>query len=274
MQPHTSAPHVFDDAITLQSLDANQFSARTTDPYMNMVGPFGGITAAVVLNAVLQHPERIGEPISMTVNYAAAIAPGEFVVEAIPIRTNRSTQHWTLLVRQGDSITTSATVFCGIRRDSWSEQELQAPVVPGPAELEPQPAGLNRVGWVNNYDFRFVRGNFNPLQPRPLEDSLTQLWIRDLPLRTLDFAALAALGDAFFPRVFTRRQTLVPAGTVSMTHYFHTSSARLTEVGTDYVLGQARATRAHNTYSEQSAHMWSGDGELLLSSTQMAYYKE
>lgn len=274
MEPQTPALHVFDDAIALQPVDTNQFAARTTKPYMNMVGPFGGITAAALLNAVLQHPERIGEPVAMTVNFAAAIEPGEFIIEAIPVRTNRSTQHWTLLVRQGDNVTTSGTVFCGIRRDSWSEQELQAPQVPDPSELAEQDPGLKRVGWVNNYDFRFIRGDLNPLKPQPREDSITQLWIRDLPERPLDFAALAAVGDAFFPRVFTRRQTIVPAGTVSMTHYFHTSSERLTEIGTDYVLGQAQATRAHDTFSEQSAHIWSRDGELLMSSTQMAYYKE
>ncbi len=274
MEPHKPARHVLDDAVALQPLDTHQFAGRTTEPYMNMVGPFGGITAAALLNAVLQHPQRIGEPVSMTVNYAAAIEPGEFIIEAIPVRTNRSTQHWTLLLRQGQNIATTATVFCAIRRDSWSEQELQAPQVPDPSELPAQAAGLSSVGWVNNYEFCFVRGNLSPLQPQPLDDSLTQLWIRDLPLRSLDFLALAALGDAFFPRVFTRRQTLVPAGTVTMTHYFHTSADRLTEIGSDYVLGQARATRAHNTYAEQSAQIWSRDGELLLSSSQMAYYKE
>lgn len=274
MEAHTAARHVFDDAVALQLLEDNQFAGRTTQPYMNMVGPFGGITAAVLLNAVLQHPQCIGDPVSMTVNYAAAIEPGEFIIEAIPVRTNRSTQHWTLLLRQGHNIATTATVFCAIRRDSWSEQELQAPQVPEPSELPEQAPELKRVGWVNNYELRFVRGNLNPLQPQPLEDSLTQLWMRDLPLRALDFLALASMGDAFFPRVFTRRQTLVPAGTVSMTHYFHTSAARLKEIGSDYLLGQARANRAHNTYAEQAAHIWSRDGELLLSSTQMAYYKE
>ncbi len=45
-----------------------------------MVGPYGGITAATVLNAVLQHPALLGEPVSLTVNFCAAVADGAFEV--------------------------------------------------------------------------------------------------------------------------------------------------------------------------------------------------
>jgi hypothetical protein len=40
-----------------------------------MIGPFGGVTAAQALNAVL-HPQRLGEPIAFTVNFAAALSDG------------------------------------------------------------------------------------------------------------------------------------------------------------------------------------------------------
>ena len=32
-----------------------------------MVGPYGGITAAITLQAVMQHPNRLGEPTALTV---------------------------------------------------------------------------------------------------------------------------------------------------------------------------------------------------------------
>jgi hypothetical protein len=34
-----------------------------------MVGPYGGITAATLLKSVQQHPERLGEPLSLTVRW-------------------------------------------------------------------------------------------------------------------------------------------------------------------------------------------------------------
>ena len=47
-----------------------------------MIGPFGGVTAAQALNAVLQHPQRLGEPVAFTVNFATALADGPFLVQA------------------------------------------------------------------------------------------------------------------------------------------------------------------------------------------------
>ena len=59
-----------------------------------------------------------------------------------------------------------------------------------------------------------------------------------------------------------------------MTHYYHADAAQLIEAGDRHVLGHARAARMHNNYSDQIAHVWSDDGTLLLTSTQVAYYKE
>ena len=48
----------FDQAVALKSLDPDRYSGSTHAAWLNMVGPFGGITAAVIMQAVLQHPER------------------------------------------------------------------------------------------------------------------------------------------------------------------------------------------------------------------------
>ena len=50
----TSTPHPFDKAIALQHSDlrAGHFTGTTSPDYWNMVGPFGGTTAAVALQAV------------------------------------------------------------------------------------------------------------------------------------------------------------------------------------------------------------------------------
>ena len=265
--------HAFDQAIRLVPTEPNQFRGHTSESYANMVGPFGGITAATLLNAVMQHPERIGEPVSLTVNFAGPIETGEFTIEAVPVRTNRSTQHWTLQLRQNGLVATTATVFCAIRRETWSEQELKAPSAPTPESLEQLPTE-GRRGWLGNYDFRFVTGGYDPARPYESSSSRSLLWIRDQPRRALDFPGLTAIGDSFFPRLFTRRQQFVPAGTVSLTMYFHTDSAQLAQVSDAYLLGEAVANQTRNNYFDQSAHLWSREGQLLLSTTQIVYYKE
>ncbi len=109
-RPKLLITHPFDEAVALDALvasvdehgraSARQFEGRPHPAYANMVGPFGGVTAAQALAAVLAHPERLGEPVALTVNFAAALADAPFRVEARPARTNRSTQHWTVTMTQ------------------------------------------------------------------------------------------------------------------------------------------------------------------------------
>ncbi|TVP90537.1 MAG: thioesterase family protein [Pseudomonadaceae bacterium] len=265
----TPTPHALDQAIRLQMTAENCFSGHCDETYLNMVGPFGGMTAATLLNAALQHPESLGDPVSLTVNFAGPVALGDFEVEATPLRTNRSTQHWLLLLRQNGEVMTSATAFFANRRETWSEQVLDRPQAPAVSEL-PRMQRHERA-WFKHYDMRYISGGFKP-GGEETNDSL--LWVRDEPPRPLDYAALTAIGDIFAPRIFSRRQAFTPAGTVSMTHYFHASQDDLQRAGSDFLLGQATASRYHHNYADQSAHLWATDGTLLLSSTQVAYFKE
>ena len=75
-----------------------------------MVGPFGGITAAVMLRAIETHPERVGEPLALTVNFTAPIADGDFDVSLRAVRTNRTNQHWIAELSQDGAVTTTGQI--------------------------------------------------------------------------------------------------------------------------------------------------------------------
>ncbi len=266
--------HAFDAAIALTGGPGNIFHGRTSPAYGNMVGPFGGVTAAQALNAVLQHPKRQGDPVSLTVNFCAALADGPFEVIARPARTNRSTQHWVIEVQQGAGTVLTGTAFTALRRDTWSATEHALPATPAPADVLPQ-EGRGRVEWINRYEMRFIEGSFPAVWDGADHGvSRTQLWLRDNPPRPLDFASLTALADVFFPRIWRRRASPVPIGTVSMTIYFHADAAQLQATGTGYLLGQAKAQAFRNGYFDQTAQLWNEAGELLVTTHQVVYYKE
>lgn len=266
--------HAFDIAIALAPQGEDLWQGHTSPAYANMIGPFGGVSAAQALNAVLQHPKRLGEPVACTVNFAAALSDGPFFVQAKPARTNRSTQHWVIEVRQGDNVVLTGTAVTAMRRDTWaSTSESPMPKVPEP-ELVERARGA-RVEWINRYDMRFVDGGFPPAwDGADHQHSRTRLWVRDHPQRTLDFASLMALSDVFFPRIWRRRATLTPVGTVSMTVYFHADSAQLAAHGTGHLLAQAQAQAFYNGYFDQTAQLWSQAGTLLATTHQLVYYKE
>lgn len=271
--------HPLDAALTLTPTHDHHYRAHTSAAYQNMVGPYGGITAATLLQGVLQHPQCLGEPVALTVNFAAAVQPGAFTVQATPVRTNRSTQHWTLALWQDDAqgtpqLTTSATAVTALRRETWSASDQ-----PMPQTLAPQAYPCSEVAsftpeWLQRYEVRPIVGALPMRWDGGDYGSCTQLWMRDAPTRVLDFPALAALADIFIPRVWLRRAHLVPAGTVSLTVYFHASAALLQATGTGYLLGQARAQEFRHGFFDHSAQLWNEAGQVLATSHQIVYYKE
>jgi acyl-CoA thioesterase len=280
---HTAAmtTHPFDRALTLEHSDirAGLFTGVTSPDYWNMVGPFGGTTAALAMQAVLRHPDLLGEPIAITVNYAAAVVAGPFEIQATPVKTNRSTQHWTVEIRQNDAdgrpqLNTTATVVTAVRRETWSATDLPMPAAPAPEAVERLTIGPKAVAWVGQYEMRPVSGSMPTQWDGRGDRSETLLWLRDAQPRLLDFAALTAMSDIFFPRVWLRRATVVPVGTVSITTYFHCTAAQLAEVGSGHLLGRATGQQFAQGFFDQSAQLWNQAGHLLATSNQIVYYKE
>lgn len=270
----TSSSHPLDEATRLTATPDGRLTGHGHPAYANVVGPFGGITAATLLQAALTHPGRIGDPISFTVNYAGPVADGGFDIEAVPLRTNRSTQHWSILQTQNGEVVTSASAVFALRRETWTSTEAPFPDAPPAADVPVSDHG-SVVAWTRNYDMRYVRGGLlDRTTPTEARDSLSTLWIRDQPPRPLDFVSMAALADAFFPRILVRRPQRVPFGTVSITTHFHADAALLAAQGTRPLLGSARASHFGRGYHDQSAEIWSDTGDLLATSHQIVYFKE
>ena len=266
--------HPFDAGLAFERRGDGVLVGRTHPAWRNFIGPFGGLTAAQALQGVLAHPQRLGDPVSLTVNFAAALAEGEFEVEAVPARTNRSTQHWTITVRQSGEAVATATAITAVRRGTWSLTEAVMPEGPRPADV-PLPVMPARVEWVKRYEMRFIEGAVaGDWNGGDTGQSVTRLWVRDNPPRPLDFASLTAMSDVFFPRIWLRRATFVPLGTITMTVYFHAREAQLRETGSGYLLGQVRGQGFRDGYFDHTAQLWNEAGVLLVSTHQLFYFKE
>ena len=264
-------PHQFDTALTLDATNG-RLRGRTTPDYANMVGPFGGLTAALLVHAIAEHPDRLGVPVSLTVNYVAPIADGEFDIDLRAVRTNRTNQHWIAELSQAGAIKTTATAVFGIRRSTWSDTEPEPPAAPAPENVEQQDIS-SFVVWTGNYEMRFVDGAVPGEGAVESPESTSTLWVRDRPARALDYPALTALCDVFYPRVFLRRGQFIPAGTISFTVYFHADADDLARQGEDFLLATAHAQRFSGGFFDQSAQLWGRDGTLLATSHQIVYFK-
>jgi hypothetical protein len=274
----SDSTHPFDLSTGLSPAGPHLWAGQPGRAYWNMVGPFGGTTAATLLRAVLEHPERIGEPAALTVNYAAPMADAPFLVEARPVRTNRSSQHWNLLLTQPDTNGVNVTVCTGsaltaVRRETWSGSELPLPTVDAVDALTPLMPRPD-LAWSERFDVRFADGAIPFVMGEEANDSVSRIWMRDLPPRPLDFLSLAAKSDLFFPRLWRRRGQRSPAGTVTMTVYFHADQAVIDATGDGPLLGEARGQEFRHGFFDQRAQLWNAAGTVLTTTHQLVYYRE
>jgi acyl-CoA thioesterase len=264
--------HLFDDATRVDAGDS-RWQGQTSDDYWAFVGPFGGATAATILRALIDHPERSGDPLSLTVNFCAPIASGALDLDVRLVKANRSTQHWCVELTQGGAdVATLATAVFAERRPSWSHQQAQFPQAKPFEQILSYPNVA--ASWVKQYDFRFVEGDpdFGSKKDVPA-NAFSKLWIGDRVPRKIDALSLMSMSDAFFGRIFHARRELVPFGTVSITTYFHADADDLAAEDITRLLAVADAKIFHKSYGDQNGELWSPNGRLLATTTQIAYFK-
>jgi acyl-CoA thioesterase len=269
------AEHPLDEALALEPVGPGVVRGRTTPAYWNMAGPFGGTTGALMLKAVLDHPERRGRPAALTVNFCAAVAEGEFEIAVRLMRDGRSTQHWNVeLSQDGRGVATTASVVTAAERETWGHRIAVAPTILPPEHL-PLRDAPGRNAWLRCYEMRFAEGALD-MDAHPsghIGGAYSKLWVRDAPPRPLDYPALAAISDSFIVRIAQVRGDLPPIATATLTTYFLADEAALARQGDRPLIGVADAKLFQHGFNDQSAELWSDDGELLAVSTQIVWFK-
>lgn len=267
--------HPLDTATSLVAAGPDRWTGHTSKAYWAFIGQFGGTTAATLLRAALDHPERIGDPLALTVNYCAPIEEGPIHIVARAAKTNRSTQHWTmeLFQRDGEILATATAVFAK-RRPGWTHAVASMPQVPAPAQVDRFPSAPF-AAWVQQYDMRFVTGTprIGKVPHAEPQSAESILWLRDVIARPLDHLSLVAMSDAFFGRIFHVLEAMVPFGTVTLTTYFHCAADDI-PAGDGWVLGRVGASVFRSGFGDQSGELWSPDGRLLATTVQATYFRD
>lgn len=267
--------HPLDIATELRRGDDGRLHGNAVDDYWNLTGPFGGVTAATLMRAVISDPRLLGSPVAQTVNFCAALAPGPFAVTLTEQRSGRTTQHWSLELRQGDGVAVTASIVCGMRRPTWSHLRALPPDVPPPQAVETQTFAVPSK-WLRRYRFQFVENApvLGGEGHAETGSARSVLWMSDMPQRPLDFVSLAAMSDVFFLRLLHVRGTFVPMSTVSLTTYFHATAEEVKAQDTMPLCGVADARRFNGGFHDQTIELWGAGGILLASGGQIVWYKE
>lgn len=260
---------VFDESLALTATAPGRWAGIASPRYEAVVGVFGGWTVALLLKAVLGEPEASGSPVSISVNFIAALPPGaEIIIDVTRLGATRSLAHWRcdLRLAGSDAVVATAIVIMANRRDSDNRTEPKMPEVPPPEALQ-------------SYFPPFAKNppmeSRSPMPPPPFNkpDSRTLSWERDASGRTIDVLTLALLSDLGAPRVYLVSPGPRPSATLTLSVTFLAGPDELAACGDDFILADMIATRIEQSTVGSRKDMWSRAGTLLATSEQLCWFR-
>ncbi len=267
-----AAPQAFADTLRILPLAENRWAGEADPAYAHMGGRFGGYTAALLLKAVMNEPGERGDPLSLTVLYTDAFNDGPFVIATRLLRAGARLQFWRSELRQGDKVCAHAQATFGVRRDTLAFTDATMPEAPPPDDPKlvrgspPAPFGEQmEARWITTPPF----GGVMPSGP-----ARSLFWTRHAFGHALDHAMLALLADFAPPRTMYRRAGFSPSSTVSMNVYFHATLQEIAGVGDAHVLSEVAARRSQGGYYDHALTLWSQSGALLVTSEQVAAFRD
>lgn len=264
--------HLFDEATQLEARrreeGAASFTGAAHPGFRNMIGPYGGWSAAISAKSILEAAEPGLQLVSLTTDFLLGINEGPVTLDVRCDRAGRNTQFWTSTLT-ADGAGTPANKAMGILakpRETVTWLEGERPEAPPPEDCDRFPLPME---WTKTVEMR-AAGN-PPFQGS--KDTRSSAWVRLDPDRPLDAVGLVALADTPTPRLFyiTNKPDMI--ATVSMTVYLHANAEDYAAVGTDYMLVEATGARGGNGFFDQHARMWSRDGRLMATTQQIVNYR-
>jgi acyl-CoA thioesterase len=208
-----------------------------------------------------------GRPVrSLTLHYLRPPGEGPFDIEVEIARSGRRMSTLTARASQQGKLQVLALGAFGVDMQSALDFHGEPTPAPGPTEIEPVPP-IPQVPISAYFEMRPAIG---PLPFSGSDEALSGGWLRFREPRPLDPPALALYADAWWPPVFTRLQTPVPAPTVDLTIHFRNPTAAAAQDPDEPVLAVFRSATSEGGFVEEDGELWSPDGVLLAQSRQLA----
>lgn len=235
-------------------------------------GLWGGYAIGLAIRAVEAEPESVGEPLSLTLTYAAALPAGALEVRTRRLRQGGSVGVWEveILPAGSDQVGVHAMVTMARRPKTPGFAFASMPDAPPP---EAMPSPDMPQGALHFGASAFERRTLDVFPPKATGDSRSLAWVRSRR-GPLDKALLGMMTDHSAPRAMYALGRTVMTTTLSLTAYLHATPQELAEVGDDFILVECEGrVGAHGASDERSSY-WRRDGKLLATSEQLAWYRE
>jgi acyl-CoA thioesterase len=236
-------------------------------------GLWGGYAIGLCIRVMEAEPQALGEPLSLTLTYVAALPAGALDIRTRRLRQGGSVGVWEVEVAPAGSVQVGVHAIVTMARRPKTPEFVFArmPEAPDPESLpsfEMQGAGTHYG--ASAFERRMLDSGF---PPKPTGDSRSLAWVRSRR-GTLDKALLGMITDHSAPRVMYALGRNVMTTTLSLTAYLHATVEELAEVGDDFILVECEGRVGGGGASDERSSFWRRDGKLLATSEQLAWYRE
>ena len=236
-------------------------------------GLWGGYAIGLAIRVLEAEPEAVGEALSLTLTYIAAVPAGPLDIRTRRIRQGGSVGVWEveLLPAGSDQVGVHAIVTLARRPATPPFAFAKMPEAPEPESL-PAPPPLSEA--MRHYGAAsFERRTLEGFPPAPGTDSRSLAWARSRR-GPLDKAILGMITDNSAPRAMYALGPTIRTTTLTLTAYLHATAEELAEIGNDYILVECEGRVGGGGASDERSSYWSRSGKLLATSEQLAWYRE
>lgn len=229
---------------------------------------YGGVAAAVLLQAMRAHVPAERQLRSMMVSFVGPIAPGEVAqpnrvsIEVQVLREGRSaSQLEAKILQDGQVATAIQAAFAGDRQSVIHLEAPPRPDAPPPEQgiAFPSIPGITPA-FTEHLDYRMTSGRLPFMGSDQAQHGgwLKYKDITDVPTEQL----IVALADALPPAALQMLKQPVPASSLTWSLDLTDQAASCDPQGWWYM--QASADAGADGYTQQQSHLWTPDGQMAV----------
>lgn len=234
-------------------------------------GLWGGYAIGLCVRVMEAEPEATGEPLSITLTYAAALPAGELDIRTRRLRQGGSIGVWEVELRPAgvEEVGVHAIVTMARRPDTPRFAFARMPDAPPPESL---PSPDSPIGSRHFGAQAFERRTSERFPPEPSASSHSLTWVRSRR-GPWDKALLGMVTDNSAPRALYGLASPINNTTLSLTVYLHATAEEIAAIGDDYLLIECEGRVGGGGAADERSSYWSRDGKLLATSEQLAWYR-
>ena len=256
----------FSDATELHPVAEGCFAAHFDRSWWVVVGPNGGLIAALLVQAAQL---TIGEgrvPRTITVHYIRPPREGDAEVEVEVQQSGRSVSFVTCRMSQGERLLATAVVALALPRASAFDWEQRIPPSFPPPEqgwrLDGEGVDIPiRKRWEQLWTMG-VPGE-PPTSSREGQRFEGGGWLRLAEPEPYTAAVVAAMSDAWVPTVMVHSDRPVHTPTLELTVHFRRDASSAGLAPEDRCQAVFRQLSSHEGFLDETGEIWTPDGRLL-----------